>query len=753
MTTILTIEIRFEQDVVMSRQRARQIAELLGFDQHDRTRIATAVSEIVRNAFQYAKGGKLEFIVESESLSLTNIKNQKKSHYSYLNNYPHQPNPFLNSASNLQLLWIFIYDKGSGIANLPTILEGQYNSTTGMGLGILGSKKLMDKFSIESSAEQGTRVLMGKVLPKRTLELNQKMLGDIANSLVIKPPASPWEEIQQQNQELIRTLEELQQRQQELTQLNRELEDTNRGVVALYAELDEKAEFLQRANELKTRFLSNMSHEFRTPLNSILSLTAMLLDRLDGDLNNEQEKQINFIRESANELLELVNDLLDLAKVEAGKIVVHPSEFEVADLFATLRGMLRPLLISNLSISLIFEEPVGIPTLFTDEGKVAQILRNFISNALKYTEKGEVRVKAVRLGNMVMFSVTDTGIGIAPSDRDRIFEEFIQLDSPIQKRVQGTGLGLPLSRKLIELLGGVISVTSELGVGSTFWATIPLIYPDAIEQNYLPKFSQQTTTCRTTIMVVEDRPETLFAYQKYFEKSKYQIVTAQSIKEAKKILDKFNPQAVILDILLEEENTWSFLKEMKENPETQHIPILVITVVDNPKKALALGANAFFIKPVDRLSLLNKINILLQDKKTQKILIIDDEEVSRYLLKGIILKHQFNLLEASEGNTGIKLARLEQPDCIFLDLEIPDINGFEVIKQLEADEACANIPVIINTSRLLNEEEERYLSEQTLAIIPKESLSGEKGKAMVKDALLKAGLVMNYPAARDGRGF
>ena len=310
----------------------------------------------------------------------------------------------------------------------------------------------------------------------------------------------PFEEIQQQNQELLRTLEELQKRQAELKQLNRELEDTNRGVVALYAELDEKAASLQRANELKTRFLSNISHEFRTPLNSIVSLSRFLLERMDGELTPEQEKQVKFIRKSGEGLSELVNDLLDLAKVEAGKTVVHPSEFEVSDLFGALRGMLRPLLADNSSISLVFEEPIGIPMLRTDEGKVAQILRNFISNALKYTEHGEVRVAAAMgSGNTVIFSVADTGIGIAPEDQERIFEEFIQLDNSMQKRVKGTGLGLPLSRKLAELLGGSVSVKSELNVGSTFFAVIPLVYSDVTENAQEPKVSWQLDKLNTLV--------------------------------------------------------------------------------------------------------------------------------------------------------------------------------------------------------------------------------------------------------------
>jgi two-component sensor histidine kinase len=238
------------------------------------------------------------------------------------------------------------------------------------------------------------------------------------------------EELRQQNADLLRTLDELRQRQEDLSRLNRELEDTNRGVVALYAELDERADHLRRADEVKTRFLSNMTHEFRTPLNSILALTRLVLERVDGELSVEQERQIHYIRKSAENLSELVNDLLDLAKVEAGKIVVRPAEFEVRNLFGALRGMLRPLLL-NTSVNLVFDEPEGIPSLCTDEGKVSQILRNFISNALKFTEQGEVRVSA-RLSEdgrhdgredarKVVFSVADTGIGIARNIRASSF--------------------------------------------------------------------------------------------------------------------------------------------------------------------------------------------------------------------------------------------------------------------------------------------------------------------------------------------
>ncbi|MBS0445914.1 MAG: histidine kinase [Proteobacteria bacterium] len=267
--------------------------------------------------------------------------------------------------------------------------------------------------------------------------------------------------------------ETLAARDAELQALREELEETNRGVLALYAELDLQAQQLQRATELKGRFLAYMSHEFRTPIASIRSLSRLLIDRVDGPLTNEQERQVAFIQSTATEFAEMVDDLLDLAKVEAGRIDVSPGWFEMVDLFSALRGMFKPVL-TNPDVALIFEAPQDVPPLFNDDKKLSQILRNFISNALKFTAKGEVRVSAVQNDDgTITFAVTDTGIGIDPQFHDAIFRDFTQIDSPIQKRLRGTGLGLSLSRHLAELLGGRVSLQSELGVGSTFAVTLP----------------------------------------------------------------------------------------------------------------------------------------------------------------------------------------------------------------------------------------------------------------------------------------
>ena len=262
--------------------------------------------------------------------------------------------------------------------------------------------------------------------------------------------------------------------QSETAALRAELDETNQGVLALYAELDTQAEELRQASDLKSRFLSYMSHEFRTPLGSILSINSLLADELDGPLSPEQHKQVAFVSSAARELSDMVDDLLDLAKIEAGRITISPAWFDMFDLFAALRGMFRPIVDAS-AVDLIFEEPVGLPRLYTDDKKLAQILRNFISNSLKFTTRGEVRVSARLEGaDKVRFAVSDTGIGIAAELHGALFEDFSQVDSPLQKRLRGTGLGLSLCKRFAALLGGEVGLESTPGVGSTFFVIIPL---------------------------------------------------------------------------------------------------------------------------------------------------------------------------------------------------------------------------------------------------------------------------------------
>ncbi|HUN63812.1 MAG TPA: ATP-binding protein [Candidatus Sulfotelmatobacter sp.] len=703
---LIRMEIRYERDVVLARQRARAVAAALKFDVQAQTRLATAVSEIARNAFQYAGGGFVDFEIEN---------------------------------GETRMLVISVRDRGRGIPNLDEILAGKYVSKTGMGLGIIGAKRLLDHFHIESKKEQGTVVTLGKAISSRLARLSDNELHALLTTVDRQAAQDPYAELQEQNKELMRTLEELRERQQDLAQLNRELDETNRGVVALYAELNDKADFLQRASELKSHFLSNMSHEFRTPLNSILALSQILLDRMDGELSSEQEKQVSFIRRSAQDLTDLVNDLLDLAKVEAGKVTIRAASFNVESFFAALRGMLRPLLLQNSSVSLVFEDPVDIPELYTDEAKISQILRNFISNALKFTERGEVRV-SVRTGHddTVIFSVADTGIGIAIQDQERIFQEWEQVEGKIQKTAKGTGLGLPLSKKLAQLLGGDVYVRSEPGVGSTFFVAVPVQYRGEREAVYVPDIKRELDSTKLPVLVVEDNREALFIYEKYLKGTEFQAIPAQDLREARKALQSFKPVAIVLDILLQGEHSWQFLQELKQSPATKEIPVFVITVVENEKKALALGATGFHSKPIDRGWLLNQLLTSIS-QELGKILIVDDDEISRYLVKGLLANRGYRLLEAHGGNEGLRLARENRPNLIVLDLSMPDLDGFSVLDTLKNDSDTKDIPVVIYTSQVL-ESPDRARLHRALDIIPKEITSRENAGARFVEVLAKAGL-------------
>jgi signal transduction histidine kinase/CheY-like chemotaxis protein len=699
---LLTLELRLEQDVVQARQRARQIAGLMGFEAQDQTRVATSVSEVARNAFQYAGGGKVEFLADDTPPASLQIR---------------------------------VTDRGPGIKNLPTILGGSYKSPTGMGVGLAGSRRLMDGFRVESTPESGTTVTLGKILPGGAAALAPSGLARLGEELARQAPHDPAAEVRRQNQELLRALDELGRRQEELTHLNRELADTNRGVVALYAELDEKADYLRRASEMKSRFLSDMSHEFRTPLNSILSLARILLDRTDGDLGEEQEKQVTFIRRSAEDLSELVNDLLDLARVEAGKVVIRNTEFDVTAMLGALRGMLRPLLAHNPSVSLSFEEPVALPLLCTDESKVSQILRNFISNALKFTERGEVHVRAVKgPAGTVQFSVSDTGIGIAPEDQETIFQEFTQIDSARQRKVKGTGLGLPLSRKLAELLGGRVSLTSEPGVGSTFYLTVPCVYRGPAEVAYAPEVAPRSDSTRHQVLVVEDNRETLFIYEKYLKGSGFQVLPARTLGAARRLIKEARPVAVVVDILLEGENTWELIGELKRQPQTRRLPVWVVTMVDNRHKALALGADDFCVKPVERSWLLGRLQSAAARDAADKVLVIDDDEVARYILRGLLADTRFTVIEAVCGEEGLGVVAAERPRAVFLDLDLPGLSGFEVLRAIRSDPATRHLPVIIHTSRALEEDEKRHLASEA-AILPKEARSREAVLAVLRESL------------------
>jgi signal transduction histidine kinase len=443
---LLHIEINGGQDMVTLRQRARQVTALLGFGTQDQVRVATAVSEVARCLLQPPRGGVAVFA--------------------------------LPKAGERQELIVTIRQYGNGARAGADLAEAD-----ALNDAAVTAQRLMDGCEVATDAVKGITVTMRKALTAHQ-RIDAPRLAALASELAAIPMQNTFSEMEQQNRELADALAELRQRQDDLVALTHELEDTNRGVVALYAEIEEKAERLRHADEMKSRFLSNTSHELRTPLSSIRALSKVLLDRMDGELTVEQERQVTFIANAARDLSELVNDLLDLAKIEAGKVAMEIAPIDVGGLFAALKGMLQPLAL-NPEVELVVVLPAKAEVLVSDDGKLAQILRNFIANALKFTERGAVTLALEPHADpdCICFAVSDTGIGIAPDNLHLIFEEFSQIEHALQRRSKGTGLGLPLCRKLAALLGGDVKVSSAVGVGSTFYLTLPRRYAGAEQRN------------------------------------------------------------------------------------------------------------------------------------------------------------------------------------------------------------------------------------------------------------------------------
>jgi signal transduction histidine kinase/CheY-like chemotaxis protein len=533
---LLALRVRTEPDIVLARQRARQLSRLLGLNTTDQVGLATAVSEIVRNAVVYAGEARVDFDIDL--------------------------------ASNPHFLGVRIADQGPGILDL---------AKRGFGGGLAGARRLTERFEIASTPAKGTVVSFGKPLPAH---VQPGDLASLTSHLSQEPAPEPHEALREQNRDLIQTLDtlrtreaELEGRRLELERLNLELEETNRGVVALYAELEERAAALRRADELKSQFLSYVSHEFRTPVNSVMALTHLLLRRTDGELTSEQEKQVTFIRKAVEGLAEMVNDLLDLAKVESGKTDVRMRPVDVSQVLGAVRALMRPLA-TNEAVALMFEEvPSGV-TIDTDEAKLGQILRNLVSNALKFTERGEVRVRVTDRPptGQIVFSVEDTGIGIAPEHLDVIFQEFSQIHHAIQGRFKGTGLGLSLSRKLAELLGGTVEATSQSGVGSTFTLTLPVRPAPLVEASIVPAPDR----AERVILIVEDDEASRYVCRRMFRGTPYRMIESDAPEAAERARFE-RPDLIILDLMMPGRTGFEVLDELKADPATSAIPVVIHT--------------------------------------------------------------------------------------------------------------------------------------------------------------------------------
>lgn len=550
---IITVPLQVNQDVVVCRQRAGQIAELLGLDRLDQTRVSTAISEIARNAFTYAGAGTVDFAVEH--------------------------------AEDESWLSVTVTDQGPGIADVDTVLAGGYRSATGMGLGIVGSCRLMDRFAVETGPGSGTRVTMAKRVP--TSGPSPVTGSEIATELLRRQPPDAFDEVGRQNQELLEALDGLRSRHEQVERLNRELGETNRGIIALYAELEDQAEEVRQANDGRARFFSSVGHELRTPINSIVALARLLL-RGDGEaLSVEQARQAELILSAGNDLSRLVDDLLDLAWARTDKLEVQVAPVDVVELVATLRGGMRPLA-TRETVELVVEEAAGIPIVHTDGAKVAQILRNLVTNALKFTERGEVRVSvtADAEGGTVSMTVADSGIGIDASDRERVFEEFAQVPGPLQAGVSGSGLGLAVSRGLAEVLGGHLVLDSAPGTGSRFTLTVPV--GEAPCSGAAGKPPPRPGVGRfTKALVIDDDARFRYLLTQLLAPLVPSVVEATGVTEGVRAVIGEEPDLVFLDLVMPDGSGDEMLARLQHDGHLQAATVFVCTSLElgGPRRA------------------------------------------------------------------------------------------------------------------------------------------------------------------------
>jgi signal transduction histidine kinase/CheY-like chemotaxis protein len=491
----------------------------------------------------------------------------------------------------------------------------------------------------------------------------------------------------------------------------------------LIEQLKETNERLVDSDRHKSVFLASMSHELRTPLNAILGFSELLIDSPDGEYPvATRTRFLQQIHASGKHLLGLINDILDLSKIEAGQMELRLQLVSVTEIVAQVASTIEPLAAQKQIKIQSGEMKAGDIT--ADSGKLKQMLLNLVANAVKFTpDGGEVTITASRLETTVEIAVADNGIGIAPKDHARVFQGFQQVDSGVERQQAGTGLGLHLTRRFAALHGGDVLIDSQLGKGSVFTIILPIhaaspVISPAPQRAIDGK--RGGTDGRPLVLVVEDDPAAAELLTRQIDQAGFQTIVARTGTEALAKARERKPAAITLDILLPDLDGWEVLTRLKRAEETSDIPVVVVSVVDNPELGMALGALDYFVKPVPAKELMNRLTRFKFQGKTGKqmtVLVVDDEEANREWLHGVLEPAGFAVTLASGGREAIELARSSPPDLVLLDLMMPDVSGFDVVEALRDDVSTRAIPIMVLTAKTLTDSDIRQLNGHVSTIL------------------------------------
>jgi signal transduction histidine kinase/DNA-binding response OmpR family regulator/CHASE3 domain sensor protein len=679
----------------------------------------------------------------------------------------------------------------SHVKNLP---EGYFKVSSGLGEGMPAEVVVLP---INNDGDVNGAIELGFMRPVTEQDLS--LLGLVAAAIGAAVAAAQYRQRLQASLEETRQLnEELQVQQEELRTTNEELEEQSRALTEAQShlehqhtllertnerlaeqalnldrknealnnaqsELQERADELQRSSRYKSEFLANMSHELRTPLNSTLILAKLLRDNKDGNLNAEQLKFAETIYSAGNDLLNLINDILDISKVEAGKLELAPQSIPVRRIADSLRSMFEPLARQKkLSLDVLLQ-PGAPETIFTDNLRLEQVMKNLLSNAIKFTEAGKITLAIDGAGDQkISFAVTDSGIGIPVAQQETIFEAFRQADGTINRRYGGTGLGLAISRELAGLLGGRIQLVSQPGHGSTFTLVLPAQWapsqpqtvdsglpaasalalaparvpaPDPVPPPPVAPKPRSFTDDRNeapraggTVLIVEDDPEFANILFDLAHEMRYRCLVAQGAEEAIELAQQHLPNAILLDVRLPDGSGLGVLQQLKENPNTRHIPVHVVAGEDFSSVALPMGAIGVAVKPTTREQLRDIFTRLEEKgaKKVKRVLLVEDDERQRDSVAQLIGDEDIEIAAVDRGEEALALLRNTVFDCMIIDLKLPDMDGRELLERMTSEGICSFPPVIVYTGRNLTRGEEADLNKYSRSIILKGARSPER---------------------------